>query len=78
MAGPILDKKMVNVPKEADCIAMGNPGCMMQMSVGVLKTGTEQEIIHTVALLDRAYLAETEPATQSLFVPDKSERRAGA
>lgn len=78
MAGPILDKKMVNVPKEADCIAMGNPGCMMQMSVGVMKTGTEQEIIHTVALLDRAYLAEAESAAQGSYMPESNERRAGA
>lgn len=65
MAGPILDEKMANVPDGVTHIAMGNPGCMMQMSSGVYRSGMDAEVMHTVTLLDRAYQAEAEQAGES-------------
>lgn len=58
MASPLLDRKMADVPKEAGCIAMGNPGCMMQITVGVKRISSDQEVLHTIELLDRAYQLE--------------------
>ncbi|MDI3257027.1 MAG: heterodisulfide reductase-related iron-sulfur binding cluster [Kyrpidia sp.] len=58
MAGPLLDRKMADVPDEAQAIVMGNPGCMMQIRVGVYRVGSTCEVMHTVDILDAAYRAE--------------------
>ncbi len=58
MAKEVLDSKMKNVPKEAEMIVMGNPGCMLQMAMGVQRNGRNQKIVHTVQLLDWAYQKE--------------------
>lgn len=55
MAGAVLESKMTNVPEEVEMISMGNPGCMLQMAVGVQKYGRGQKVVHTVQLLDWAY-----------------------
>ncbi|NGQ96688.1 (Fe-S)-binding protein [Brevibacillus sp. SYP-B805] len=61
MAGKILDEKMKAVPEQADIIAMGNPGCMLQMMMGVHRHGRTQRVVHTVQLLDWAYQREAAP-----------------
>lgn len=58
MAGAVLESKMENVPDDVEMISMGNPGCMLQMAVGVQKYGRNQKIVHTVQLLDWAYQKE--------------------
>lgn len=60
MAGAVLESKMENVPDDVEMISMGNPGCMLQMAVGVQKHGRNQKIVHTVQLLDWAYQKEDE------------------
>ncbi|WP_173916682.1 (Fe-S)-binding protein [Halobacillus sp. Marseille-Q1614] len=55
MADAVLDRKMENVPEEVEMISMGNPGCMLQMAMGVQKFGRRSEVVHTVQLLDWAY-----------------------
>lgn len=55
MADAVLKSKMENVPEDVEMISMGNPGCMMQMALGVQKYGRNQKIVHTVQLLDWAY-----------------------
>lgn len=60
MAGAVLESKMENVPEDVEMISMGNPGCMLQMAVGVQKYGRNQKIVHTVQLLDWAYQKEDE------------------
>lgn len=60
MAGPILKSKMKNVPDEVEMISMGNPGCMLQMALGVKKYGRNEKVVHTVQLLDWAYQKEEE------------------
>ncbi|SDM71451.1 glycolate oxidase iron-sulfur subunit [Fictibacillus solisalsi] len=58
MAGAVLESKMENVPDDVEMISMGNPGCMLQMAMGVQKYGRNQKIVHTVQLLDWAYKKE--------------------
>jgi glycolate oxidase iron-sulfur subunit len=58
MADAVLKSKMENVPDDVEMISMGNPGCMMQMALGVQKYGRNQKIVHTVQLLDWAYQKE--------------------
>ncbi|MCM2532206.1 (Fe-S)-binding protein [Neobacillus pocheonensis] len=60
MAAAVLESKMTNVPEDVEMISMGNPGCMLQMAVGVQKYGRNQKIVHTVQLLDWAYQKEEE------------------
>ncbi|WP_066318765.1 (Fe-S)-binding protein [Bacillus sp. FJAT-29814] len=55
MAGAVLESKMENVPDDVEMISMGNPGCILQMSIGVQKYGRNQKIVHTIQLLDWAY-----------------------
>lgn len=58
MAGQLLERKMNDVPANVSTIAMGNPGCMMQIMVGVHRTNAELDVVHTVSLLDEAYRQE--------------------
>ncbi|GGK13871.1 glycolate oxidase iron-sulfur subunit [Caldalkalibacillus thermarum] len=55
MAGKILTEKMKHVPQDVELITMGNPGCMLQMAMGVLREGRNQRVVHTVEVLDWAY-----------------------
>ncbi len=58
MAGAVLQEKMQYVPEDVEMISMGNPGCMLQMAMGVMKNGRSEKIVHTVQLLDWAYEQE--------------------
>lgn len=58
MAGALLEHKMNNIPADAEIISMGNPGCMLQIAMGVLRHGRNQQVVHTVQLLDWAYRKE--------------------
>ncbi|GMG74401.1 (Fe-S)-binding protein [Priestia aryabhattai] len=62
MAGAVLQNKMEHIPDDVEMISMGNPGCMLQMAVGVKKYGRSQQIVHTVQLLEWAYQKEEEEA----------------
>lgn len=62
MAGAVLQSKMEHMPHDVEMISMGNPGCMLQMAVGVKKYGRSQQIVHTVQLLEWAYQKEEEEA----------------
>ncbi|USD14247.1 (Fe-S)-binding protein [Priestia megaterium] len=62
MAGAVLQSKMEHVPHDVEMISMGNPGCMLQIAVGVKKYGRSQQIVHTVQLLEWAYQKEEEEA----------------
>ncbi|MEH6942248.1 (Fe-S)-binding protein [Bacillus sp. JJ722] len=58
MASAVLESKMASVPEDVEMISMGNPGCMLQMAMGVQKYGRNQKIVHTIQLLDWAYQKE--------------------
>ncbi|MDQ0337598.1 glycolate oxidase iron-sulfur subunit [Caldalkalibacillus uzonensis] len=60
MAGKILTEKMQHVPQDVELISMGNPGCMLQMAMGVLCDGRNQRVVHTVQVLDWAYQQSSE------------------
>lgn len=62
MAGAVLQSKMEHVPHDVEMISMGNPGCMLQMAVGMKKYERNQQIVHTVQLLEWAYQKEEEEA----------------
>ncbi|UFJ42704.1 (Fe-S)-binding protein [Brevibacillus humidisoli] len=60
MAEALLDRKMDDIPREAEWITMGNPGCMLQVAKGVKKHGHKGRVVHTIQLLDWAYAQETD------------------
>jgi glycolate oxidase iron-sulfur subunit len=54
MAEPVLGEKVQAIlDSGADVVATGNPGCAMQIGRGLRDTSIE--VVHPVALLDRAY-----------------------
>ena len=56
MSMRILDDKMRDVASTgAPTIVTANPGCMMQLQRGLLRTGNSGEVKHVVELLDEAY-----------------------
>ena len=56
MSMQLLDKKMQMVETTgADTIVTANPGCLLQLQVGVEKSGGKQRVLHVVELLDEAY-----------------------
>jgi glycolate oxidase iron-sulfur subunit len=65
MAGKVLEAKMENVPEDIEMISMGNPGCMLQMAMGVQKYGRNERIVHTVQLLDWAYQKDQEKTNEA-------------
>jgi Fe-S oxidoreductase len=59
MSRRLLVDKMADVASTGtDLLATANPGCMLQLEVGVRKHGGAKEVVHVVELLDRAYGAE--------------------
>ena len=58
MAGKLLERKMRNISASgAGVVATGNPGCMMQISLGARERGLDLQVLHPVQLLDEAYRA---------------------
>ena len=52
----VLDRKLENIEKaNADVIATGNPGCMMQIGAGLVRARSRTSTVHPVELLDRSY-----------------------
>ena len=58
MAGRLLDRKMDDVPDGVETVVTGNPGCMLQLSLGVHKHRRAKKVLHTVEVLDMAYRQE--------------------
>jgi glycolate oxidase iron-sulfur subunit len=67
MSRTLLESKMDDVlATGCDVISTANPGCMLQLDLGVRLRGGSQEVVHVVELLDRAYQAEAAtPARQA-------------
>lgn len=58
MGRELLERKMNNIETTgAQIIATGNPGCMMQIAMGMRQRGLQMEVMHPVQLLDAAYEA---------------------
>jgi glycolate oxidase iron-sulfur subunit len=59
MSRTLLESKMDDaLATGCDVISTANPGCMLQLDLGVRLRGGSQEVVHVVELLDRAYTAE--------------------
>ena len=55
MAGAVLDAKLDSLARaEADVVATGNPGCMMQLAAGLRARGLPTRVRHPVELLDES------------------------
>ncbi|CDQ41975.1 (Fe-S)-binding protein [Virgibacillus salexigens] len=63
MAGKLLDRKIDDIPEQVEMVSMGNPGCMLQIAMGVTKYGRSEKVVHTVQLLDWAYEKEKSATT---------------
>ena len=58
MATELLERKMKNIlATGATIIATGNPGCTMQIAMGIHERGLKMEVKHPIELLDEAYRA---------------------
>ncbi|HKZ51499.1 MAG TPA: (Fe-S)-binding protein, partial [Dehalococcoidia bacterium] len=56
----VLDRKMGNIAAaNAEVVATGNPGCLMQLGLGVKRHGLKVRIAHPVELLAEAYGASS-------------------
>ncbi len=56
MGRQLLERKMHNVIETgAEIIATGNPGCMMQIAMGIRERGLPMEVKHPIELLDESY-----------------------
>jgi glycolate oxidase iron-sulfur subunit len=59
LSGKILDSKLKNViATGAQQVVTANPGCMMQIEMGLRARGIPGRVGHVVDLLDEAYQAE--------------------
>jgi glycolate oxidase iron-sulfur subunit len=59
MSRTLLESKMDDaLSTGCDVISTANPGCMLQLDLGVRLRDSDQEVVHVVELLDRAYEAE--------------------
>lgn len=55
MSMDVLDAKMDNVlATGTDCVVAGNPGCLLQLNLGLKQRGHEPAAIHLVDLLDES------------------------
>jgi Fe-S oxidoreductase len=62
LAGKILDSKLKNVlATGVDQVITANPGCMMQIEMGLHQHGVPGKVLHVVDILDEAYQAEAVP-----------------
>ena len=49
---------------QAEYVASGCPACQMQLNVGVQRAGLDVQVVHPIALLDRAYSASPLPLSR--------------
>ncbi len=55
----VLTPKLANIAEtRAPYVATGNPGCLMQIGAGLLRSGSKTRAIHPVDLLDASYAGE--------------------
>ena len=58
-AHEILGRKLDNIAASgADTVAVGNPGCLLQLMAGVRARGLDVDVVHPVDLLADSYAAE--------------------
>ena len=56
MAGQLLDRKVNHITQtDADVVATGNPGCLLQILNGMRKQDSVKRVVHPITLLAEAY-----------------------
>ena len=56
ISSSVLDPKLRNIAAAgADCVATGNPGCLMQIGAGLQRAAMTCRAVHPIDLLDAAY-----------------------
>ena len=56
----VLAPKLARIAESgADWVATGNPGCMMQIGAGLLRSGSRARVVHPIELLDASYEHES-------------------
>ena len=59
MAQRLGARKAANIAATgAACVAVGNPGCALQIAAALRRAGSKVEVVHPIELLDRAYRSE--------------------
>lgn len=52
----VLAPKLARIAESgAEWVATGNPGCMMQIGAGLLRSGSRARVVHPIELLDASY-----------------------
>jgi glycolate oxidase iron-sulfur subunit len=52
----VLDRKLDNIATaRPEVVATGNPGCLMQIGAGLLRSGSPIRAVHPIDLLDQSY-----------------------
>jgi glycolate oxidase iron-sulfur subunit len=78
MADRLLRRKVRNVQSTgAQAVVTANPGCILQIQVGLRAQGRELPVLHLVEILDRAYHAERAPKAPSEACPRSGDRGGG-
>ena len=63
MAGQLLDRKVNHIgATNADVVATGNPGCLLQILSGMRKQDSTKRVVHPITLLAEAYRHADQPA----------------
>jgi glycolate oxidase iron-sulfur subunit len=56
----VLAPKLARIAESgADWVATGNPGCMMQIGAGLIRSGSRARVVHPIELLDASYEQST-------------------
>jgi glycolate oxidase iron-sulfur subunit len=64
LAARVLAPKLERIAEaEAEWVATGNPGCLMQIGAGLILSGATARAVHPVDLLDASYAARENPFT---------------
>jgi glycolate oxidase iron-sulfur subunit len=60
----VLERKLAHIADaKPELVATGNPGCMMQIGAGLLRSGSATRVVHPIELLDESY-ARRDDATR--------------
>ena len=58
----VLERKLENIAAAApEIVVTGNPGCLMQIGAGLLRSGSPVRALHPVELLDQSYAKRLPP-----------------
>jgi glycolate oxidase iron-sulfur subunit len=72
-------KAQLIVPLNADVIATGNPGCLLQLQSALARSGRKIPVVHTIQLLDSSFRARlTNSTSESSSVSSASTLAAGS